>query len=169
MERLHRQGAEGPLLCHLRWLEDVTRFCEPCPVSRWHAQAREHLALPGPSLAEHLKTVCGNPSRPPGLSASMLRILWILQGENTETERLASPGLAALAHSQVPAPNANHSFSCGGGAGNPFPTDGMLRNREAAITCSRMQWNNAQVGRRLWGRNCREETEVCGGSKHVQS
>ena len=60
---------------------------EQCPVSGWHTQTREHLALPGPSLAEDLKTVCGNPSRPPGLSASMLRIL---QGQNTETERLAS-------------------------------------------------------------------------------
>lgn len=89
LERLHRQGAKGPLLHHFPELEDATHFCEPCPVSRWHAQAREHLALPGPSLAEDLKTVCGNPSRPPGQGASTL---WILQGENTETERLASLG-----------------------------------------------------------------------------
>lgn len=127
LERLHLQ--EGLPLCHFHELEDATHFCEPCPVSRWHAQAREHLALPEPSLAKHLKTVCGNPSRPPGLNASTLWMLWILQRENTETERLASLGrLQPIARFLPP----SMSFLLQGWAGNPFLPAQMPRNREAA-------------------------------------
>ena len=106
---------------------------EQCPVSGWHTQTWEHLALPGPSLAEDLKTVCGNPSRPPGLSASML---WILQGQNTETERLASLRWAGNSSTaRPPALKAGVPSSCRGGAGNPLqPTRADAVDRMAANT-----------------------------------
>lgn len=120
---------------HLQELEDATHFPEPCPVSRWHTQAREHLALPGPSLAEDLKTVYGNPSRPPGLSASTLRVL---RGENTETERLAAlgscspqPGPCPPTHA-LPSP-AGVGLRCRGAGGCkhtlPNATEGCLSRK----------------------------------------
>lgn len=66
------RGGRSPR--HFHQLEGATRFCARCPVSRWHAQTQEPLALPGPSLAEDLKAECGNPSRPPGPRAS---VLWL--------------------------------------------------------------------------------------------
>lgn len=124
-------GGQGPLLRHFHQLEDATQSCESCLLARWHTQAREHLALPGPSLAEDLKTVCGNPSRPPGPRASRLRVL---RGENTETET-AALGRAAEAHSQ-PAPCPQHtSFLLLQGRGwKPLSPARMPRNREAPHT-----------------------------------
>lgn len=66
------RGGRSPR--HFHQLEGATRFCARCPVSRWHAQTQEPLALPGPSLAEDLKAECGNPSRPTGPRAS---VLWL--------------------------------------------------------------------------------------------
>lgn len=84
--------------------------------------------LPGPSLAEDLKTVCGNPSRPPGLGASRLRVL---QAENTETERLASSERVARVHSQAaptPWPPARPSLLLQGWGCKPLPAcSQMLR------------------------------------------
>ena len=118
--------------CHFHRREDATRSREPCPVSCWHAQTREHLALPGPSLAEHLKTVCGNSSRPPGLRASTLRIL---QGENTETEKLASLWRATQAHSQAPCPQCTSSPPPAGvGLETPSCLLSHAEGREAANT-----------------------------------
>lgn len=52
----------------------------------------------------------------------MLRILWILQGENTETERLASPGLAGGSSPQPGScPQCKSFLLLRGWGWKPFP------------------------------------------------
>lgn len=155
------QGAAPPPLL-------PTGSREQCPASGWHTQTWGHLALPGPSLAEDLKTVCGNPSRPPGLSASMLRIL---QGQNTETERLASLRRAGNSSAQPgPCPQGRRPLLLQGWGWKPSPAHSHRRcEQDGCKHISSTPGKDAGGGRGCGGRDCTAETEVHRGPKQAQS